>query len=390
MGVWHFCPSPVDITRDQGGVSNVVRALAVENSKVGLSTTIVCGDCELGRRVQAVGTISPLPNLRIITVKQNGNPALGPIAELATVISGIPSNDVAHVHTCFSAFSDYAMHSLSRRAIPFVFSPHGKLSSAVLRNRKFVKRIWWMAISRRHINMADRIGANAPGEALDVQRMHLRSKIVNIPNGYSPPPGNGWRRSSPLIPGRYILFLGYLDPRKRPEILIESLSLSAKRNDVRLVIAGPDPYLIGAKLKHVARELGVGERVVFFGPAYSEEKWNLLTNALCLCLPSRAEGMPLVLAEAIGANIPILVSPESNGTRFVEAGAGIEIADPSGEAWSATIDMLLSSPATTARLKIAAARIASEYLWSTIAVRWAEVYEAIAAETCGRHEALPQ
>ena len=380
MNVWHFCPSPVDIAREQGGVSNVVRALAVEMARIGQPTTVICGDCELGRQIQSTGTVSPMPNLRIVTVRQNGNPALGPVSEIAGIISRIPAGDVAHVHTCFSAFSDYAMHALARRGIPYVFSPHGKFSAAALRNREYVKRLWWSAISRQRINMARRIGANSPGEASDAKKIGLRPPTVTIPNGYSPPAGTRWRTGRPIIPGKYILFLGYLDPRKRPELLIEALSLCTKANDVRLVMAGPDPYSFGDRLKQLAREAGMIERVMFHGPAYGEEKWNLLANALCLCLPSRAEGMPLVLAEAVGAGIPILVSPECNGTGLVADGAGIEVAVPTGAAWAAALDRLLASPDEMTRIKKAASRISPQYQWPAIAARWMEVYRAIAAE----------
>lgn len=379
MRIWHFCPSPVSVLREQGGVANVVRALSVEMARVGLDVTIVCGDRELGRSMQVPGEERPMPHLRIVTLGQRSNPALGPVAEVSRIAGALGQGDVAHVHTCFSAFSEAAMAALKRADVPFVFSAHGKLSEAALRNRGFAKRLWWAALSKRRIAAAARIGAFASGEADDARRAGLAVTTVTIPNGCAPPEGQDWRAASP-IPSRYVLFLGYLDPRKRPELLIEAFAAPGIPADVVLVLAGPDHYGYGDHLRRLARQAGIEERVLFLGPVHGAEKWSLIAGATCLCLPSRAEGMPLVLAEAIGAHTPIVVSPQCNASAITDAGAGIEVGEASAAAWSAAIRSLLDAPARTAIMREAAARIASGYRWDGIGARWIETYRAIVAE----------
>lgn len=380
MDVWHFCPSPVDFSREQGGVSNVVRALATETAGMGVTTRIVCGDHELGRRTQDAGRASPLPNLEIVTLRQRSNPALGPTGEIGRIVARIPWGDVAHVHTCFSAFTDYAMYSLSRHATPFVFSAHGKLSRAALRNRAVSKRLWWETVSKPRARSALRVGAASRAEADDAREAGLDAPAAVIPNGYSPFADLDPATAEPLISGPYVLFLGYLDPRKRPELLVEAFARSRFRYRAQLVVAGPDVYGFGTALRGVAGRNGIGERVLFYGPAYGAEKWSLLAHATCLCLPSRAEGMPLVVLEAIGAATPVIVSTECNAGAIVAAGAGIEIGEASAAAWSEAIDLLLSADDVREKMKRSAARIRPAYTWSAIAPRWLEIYRTISAE----------
>ena len=380
MRIWHFCPSPVSFAREQGGVANVVRALSAEMAASGHDVTVVCGDHELGRPMQQPGEDWPMPGLRIVTLKQRGNPALGPVAEVSRIAASLGANDVAHVHTCFSAFSEAAMGALARADVPFLFSPHGKLSEAALHNRGLAKRLWWAALSKRRIAAAARIGVNATGEAADAERSGLAVPTVMISNGCSPPEGDHWRASRPTSTGRYVLFLGYLDPRKRPELLIETFAQPGMPDDVTLVLAGPDHYGHGDELRRLAGQAGIERRVVFHGPVYGAEKWRLIAGAECLCLPSRAEGMPLVLAEAVGAYTPIVVSPQCNASAITDADAGIEVADATPAAWAASIGWLLASQSRVAMMRAAAARIAPDYRWDGIAARWVDLYRTVAAE----------
>lgn len=383
MEVWHFCASPVDVSREQGGVSNVVRALAVESAAADTPTRIVCGNRELGHIRQPPGEVFAGRNLRIRTLLQRANPALGPIREVSAAVDQIPVGSVAHVHACFSAFTEAAMVFLFRRGVPFVFSAHGKFANAALDQRAIQKRLWWRMLSRRNIGRARCIGVLAEGEASDLRRLNVTAPVVTIPNGYTPPPDDVCSREPRLISDPYILYLGYLDPRKQPDLLIRAFSRCRARHRVRLVLVGPDTYGWGRHLNTLAAQEGVAERVVFYGPAYGDEKWNLLGGAKCLCLPSRAEGMPLVLAEAVGAATPSMFTPECNAADIASAGAGLEVPGGSPEAWAEALDHLLDCEDRLESMRQAAERLRPSYAWQSIAARWLEVYRSVARGEVG-------
>lgn len=387
MKIWHFCPSPVDPAIEQGGVANVVRALALESAAAGIETTVVCGDHELGRKKQETGTVVVSPYLSVRTVAQRANPALGPVTELREIVDGMPAGSVAHVHTCFSAFSDRTMRHLARRDIPFVFSPHGKLGATMLKNRAWPKRLWWRLVSRKAVAGASRIGLFAQNEASELRRLGIDVPCVSVPNGYRLPVEEDWRKDAPLVDGRYVLYLGYLDPRKQPDLLIRAFARTKARESARLVLVGPDSYGFAAALRQEAAAQGVAERVLFYGPAYGLDKWNLLANALCLCLPSRAEGMPLVLAEAVGASTPSLFSRECNAAAIALAGAGLELAENTAEAWAEAIDAVVGDGARAAAMRAAASQLRSDFSWPAIAARWIAVYRTVLEGTEHRAEA---
>lgn len=377
MNIWHFCPSPVDVSREQGGVANVVRALAMEHAASGISTTIICGDHELGRKCQTVGIIEPMPRLRIQTVAQRANPAFGPVGELRRIIDGMPDDSIAHVHTCFSAFTDMAMFSLRKRKIPTVFSPHGKLSAAMLKKRALIKWLWWQLLSKANVAKADCTGLFAETEKAEIRSLGLSTPTAIIPNGYAVPASDAWQHDKPLIDSEYIIYLGYLDPRKQPDLLIRAFARTTVSKRLRLVLVGPDGYGFGETLRREARRLGIEDRVVFYGPAYGMEKWSLLTNAACLCLPSLAEGMPLVLSEAVGAGTPSLFSKACNAGMIAKAGAGMEIPNNTEDAWANAIDTAFAEPTHLSSMRKAAEDIREDFSWRGIAAGWTEVYRQI-------------
>jgi glycosyltransferase involved in cell wall biosynthesis len=373
MQIWHFCRSPVDpFGIERGGVSNVVAILAREIGKIGIPTTVVCSDQDLGQTTAQAGKRND-GNLTVYTIAQNRDLMSGPMRELRAIVESMPPDAVAHVHGCFSAFAEMSMIYLARRNIPFVFSPHGKLTPGMLRKRGAVKKLWWLAIGRRAVSRATTIGIFSSQEGKFLRDLGLPNVHAVIPNGYSPPPPSAFT-DPPLLDKPYVLFLGYLDPRKQPDLLIKSFALSHAQSTHKLVFVGPDAYGYQDKLVELAKSVSVLGRLEFAGPLHGVAKWNALRHAACICLPSQAEGMPLVLIEALGAQTPMVFSANCNASEISQHGAGVEIDSQDPQVWADAIDKVIEDKDLRQRSRERAAEIRSNYEWCTIARKWLQLY----------------
>ncbi len=107
--------------------------------------------------------------------------------------------------------------------------------------------------------------------------------------------------------GRVVLFVGNLVPVKGPDVLIEAWrdvrrDRAGEGSGVRLCLVGDGPWR--ARLERRCRELGYGPSVAFVGRRPHEEVPLWMNAADCLCLPSRSEGMPNVVVEALASGLP--------------------------------------------------------------------------------------
>jgi len=142
-----------------------------------------------------------------------------------------------------------------------------------------------------------------------------------------------------------ILFAGRLDPVKRPMMLVRiaaALRLRRAAADFRFAVAGegPEAHALSAR---VARE-GLRELFEFHG--HVPDIAPLLAESDLLLLPSRAEGLPLVILEAFAASRPVVAGSVGAIPELVNEQTGVLVALNSGEidAFAEAIDGLLRSP----------------------------------------------
>ena len=158
---------------------------------------------------------------------------------------------------------------------------------------------------------------------------------------------------------RIVLFVGHLVPVKGPDILLQAWarlqrSLAPARPHAHtptLLLLGDGP--MRGRLERQARDLGVADTVQFLGSRPHEEVALWMNVADCLCLPSRAEGMPNVVLEALGAGLPIVAT---------DVGAVLELLEGEPEARVVRTEVSGQKPV-----------VSSERLESAIAAALAEV-----------------
>jgi glycosyltransferase involved in cell wall biosynthesis len=121
------------------------------------------------------------------------------------------------------------------------------------------------------------------------------------------------------------LFMGRLHPKKGCDLLIEAFArVLAEHSEWHLVIAGPDQVGWQKKLQQQAQRLRIASRITWAGMIGGALKWGALRAAEVFVLPSHQENFGIVVAEALAAGTPALISNKVNIWREVLAdGAGL-------------------------------------------------------------------
>lgn len=114
------------------------------------------------------------------------------------------------------------------------------------------------------------------------------------------------------INGKYILFIGTLEPRKNLSNLIKAFHLFIQNNpDFTLVIIGKKGWFYNNIFKLV-EELNITDKIIFTGFVTTKEKFAILSNAYSFIYPSIYEGFGLPVLESINYEIPTITSRYSS------------------------------------------------------------------------------
>ncbi|MDO8669333.1 MAG: glycosyltransferase family 1 protein [Candidatus Buchananbacteria bacterium] len=122
------------------------------------------------------------------------------------------------------------------------------------------------------------------------------------------------------LPGKFILYLGTLEPRKNIESLIEAFS--KLKTDHYLVIGGG----VGWKAKRIIKLAKASNKIKIIGYVDEIDKRGLYNLADLFVYPSYYEGFGLPLVEAMACGVPVIGGSNSSQVEVV-SGAGL-LVDP--------------------------------------------------------------
>ncbi len=152
-----------------------------------------------------------------------------------------------------------------------------------------------------------------------------------------------------------ILLIGRYERQKAHDVLLHAFALVAARfADWRLSFVGYGREQ--SALTALAAQLGLADRIEWVAPV--RDVWPLYRRAQIFVLPSRFEGTPNVLAEAMACGLPVILSDAVTGARsYVDDGIEGRIVPVEGiRELSAALTELMADPALRARMGAAAAR----------------------------------
>lgn len=122
-------------------------------------------------------------------------------------------------------------------------------------------------------------------------------------------------------PGPHLIAAGRLSREKGFDVLLDAMPIILEHfPSVQLAILGDGPLRV--QLIERARELGLTETVTFMG--FQQNPWRYLKHADLFVLPSRYEGLPNILLEALALCTPVVASDCPGAIREVQD-SGTEI-----------------------------------------------------------------
>lgn len=326
---------------DIGGAERHVVNLAIALRKLGHSVTIACSrEGVLAAQVRAAG-IEVRCLLDGIVKRRLDRRYTSMLRQL--ILQTSPDVVHAHLHASIVA----ASCAIDGTTPSFVITEH---SEAIWRN----SAAWSEALSAYaradailtvSARIADRLVATA---AVDASTLHVvRNTLHCVP---SVPPSK--RRARPG--GDVVGVVARLLPEKGVDVFLRAAAQIARAlPQTRFVVVGGGPER--SRLLELTDSLGLRSRVRFLGAR--DEATSVIRDLDVLCVPSRSEGTPLVVLEAMAAGTPIVATAAGGIPEQVCHGREALLVAPEDEAaLAAAVLRLLERPRLAQRLAAAARR----------------------------------
>ncbi|WP_243337933.1 glycosyltransferase family 4 protein [Anaeromyxobacter soli] len=314
--------------------------------------------------------------------------APGPLATLAYVAAAArrvaslrPRVDVVHAHQLLSP-SSAALLLSALTGTPILLNPHacgaigdvGVLSATALGRLRLRATV---ARADAFVAISGPIHAELRAAGVPPER------ILSIPNGvdlerFRPAAAEeraALRRALGLPAGPLVVYAGRLSPEKGVDVLARAWPrVVARLPEARLWMLGDGAER--ARLEELARREGVETSLALPGPVADVAPF--LRAADAAVLPSRTEGMPVALLEAMACAVPVVATAVGGSAEVLRDGVTGRLVPP--ERPGALADALveaLRDPAAQERARAAREEVAARYGLDHVAEVFLEVYSRL-------------
>ena len=356
-----------------GGGNQHVEQIGRELVRRGHKVTVWCADVPAHdeRRFTRGGVdVVRIPPSRVL----GGVDPLVSVADL-----DLSDVDVVHLHDTLPVLIRRTLAKAKGAGKPVVTTYHNdyvKTSAA----GKLIKRLRWATQGRRTLHSSDsRIVLTQFFERL-LRKKGVKGDLEVIPNGFSPvedppeqPSGLVDRvQSRPLVS-----FVGRLSDQKGVDVLMDAFDSYGEDPGFDLAIAGKGELSGWLEERH--SRSSARDRISVLGLVSDAEKRWLYENSAAIAIPSRFEGLPTVLLEAMHAGTPVVMA-DVNGLGGLVEGCGSGLSVPSEDPPSlatAISEVALADSEARSRWGSAGQEASREYQWDRVTDRVLEVYRKV-------------
>lgn len=335
------------------------------------------------------------PRARVVTVAAGPGAPLEPdalapyVEEFAAGVEVLRQRerlryDLVHAHYWLSA---EAGELLARRwAVPHLVTFH-TLGEVKLRARASERESpERLAAERRLVHAASRVVASTVHERQLLRQLYrvAPERVAVVPLGvdleeFRPRDSGTARESLGLAQaGRVLLAVGRIEPLKGFDILIRAVAQMTLSEPVTLLIVGGDERASAEfeRLRAVAHEVGVADRVRFVGSVPHEQLPVYYNAADVVCVPSFYESFGLVALEAMASGVPVVASRVGGLVATVRDGrTGYLVPWRCPEPFAEKLDLLLRNEPLRQSLGRAAREAMAAFGWDRVTAELRAVYE---------------
>lgn len=198
----------------------------------------------------------------------------------------------------------------------------------------------------------------------------LRARVAVIPNPFLPP------RATPETDSRagttrplQLIAVGRLHRDKGFDILLEAFALlKARYPQWRLVVLGEGEER--ERLEVLREAFGLDECVSF--PGRVKDPYSFLTEASLFVMPSRTEGFPLALCEALACGLPAVCTDCAGGVRDIiqDTVNGVLVPKEDAHALARALERLMADEDERRRLAARAPEVVERFSLSKVMEAW--------------------
>jgi len=236
------------------------------------------------------------------------------------------SFDCVHQHSLWLRTLAYAAQAARRQRVPLVISPRGMMTDWAWQHRRWRKQLASWLIHPGALAQADGWHATSAEESDDIRRRGFTQPVCVAPNGVTLPAREelaaartAWLALCPAAATRPVaLFYSRLHRKKRVRELIDLWAATPRGDWLLLVVGTPEDYTAETLAAEVAAR-GLTDGIAVLDGADRPPPYAI---ASLFVLPSHSENFGLVIAEALAAGVPALVTDTTPWTGLAGAGAG--------------------------------------------------------------------
>ena len=381
MRICHFCFS---LDPSRGGVSSGIVSTVKQLTKYRINNQIVSTGNTRNQMEQNSKILSELKSIGVeyigTVARFENDYGLGTLRGLKKRLDNLSKPDLIVLHQIYTFSTLLGYMYAKKNRIPYVVKPHGSLTKYHESDSKLIKTLAkWFLISKI-LREADAIIVTCKSERADLIAS-LKPKAHQLEYGavVSWPQDEAVRRQPRGNQNKRIVFSGRFDKKKNLPLVIKAMpQILDKYPDLILDIAGSGTANEVRILQNLISTLELESNVQFHGWIDSSKMQEIFAAARLLVLPSENENFAIVVAEALSAGVPCVVSKFVGTADIVAKHNAGEVIDELTPASVAEGIMKVLRGDEIKYREAAFEAVENSLDWSKIALRWKALVTSLA------------